>query len=197
MAQSYKIVLVGDGGVGKSTFIKRHRTGEFEKKYIPTQGVDVTPLTFSTNYGTIIFKVWDCAGQEKFGGLRDGYYTGADAAICMFDVTSNLTFKNMQQWIRDIRRTNMAVPIVTCGNKCDLQDSRKVQSNIIRTDLVNNGFKYFDISARSNYNFDKPWVELAKQITGKADLVFVESSAINIPEITEPGINIKSLKIKS
>ena len=99
----FKLILVGDGGVGKTTFVKRHLTGEFEKKYVgelklyllfqkfprwtfllphnnfcndrllATQGVMVYPLTFYTNCGPIRFNVWDTAGQEKFGGLRDGY----------------------------------------------------------------------------------------------------------------------------
>lgn len=69
----FKLVLVGDGGVGKTTLVRRHLTGEFEKKYIPTLGVEVNPLAFQTNFGRLKFNVWDTAGQEKFGGLRDGY----------------------------------------------------------------------------------------------------------------------------
>merc|ERR1712235_94781 len=71
---TFKLVLVGDGGVGKTTFVKRHLTGEFEKKYVATLGVEVHPLVFHTNRGALRFNVWDTAGQEKFGGLRDGYY---------------------------------------------------------------------------------------------------------------------------
>lgn len=71
---TFKCVLVGDGGTGKTTFVKRHLTGEFEKKYVATLGVEVHPLVFHTNRGPIRFNVWDTAGQEKFGGLRDGYY---------------------------------------------------------------------------------------------------------------------------
>ena len=98
--------MLGDGGVGKTTFVKRHLYGDFEKKYegnvtnqnsdkttfsdakdqkwkqlsfsftciLATIGVSIRPMTFSTNYGVIQFNVWDTAGQEKFGGLRDGYY---------------------------------------------------------------------------------------------------------------------------
>lgn len=88
----FKLILVGDGGVGKTTFVKRHLTGEFEKKYVgkcffhgycnddfdflffvATLGVEVHPLDFHTNHGKIKFNVWDTAGQEKYGGLRDGY----------------------------------------------------------------------------------------------------------------------------
>jgi len=71
---TFKCVLVGDGGTGKTTFVKRHLTGEFEKKYVATLGVEVHPLVFYTTRGVIRFNVWDTAGQEKFGGLRDGYY---------------------------------------------------------------------------------------------------------------------------
>ena len=69
----FKCILVGDGGVGKTTFVKRHLTGEFEKKYIATVGVEVHPMNFSTTRGVIKLNVWDTAGQEKLCGLRDGY----------------------------------------------------------------------------------------------------------------------------
>jgi hypothetical protein len=72
-APTFKLILVGDGGVGKTTFVRRHTTGEFEKKYVATMGVEVHPLSFHTNRGQIVFNVWDTAGQEKWGGLRDGY----------------------------------------------------------------------------------------------------------------------------
>lgn len=72
-APTFKVVLVGDGGVGKTTFVKRHISGEFEKRYIATMGVEVHPLKFFTNFGPIVMNVWDTAGQEKLGGLRDGY----------------------------------------------------------------------------------------------------------------------------
>ena len=68
------LILWGPPGTGKTTFVKRHLTGEFEKKYVATLGVEVHPLEFNTNRGVIRFNVWDTAGQEKFGGLRDGYY---------------------------------------------------------------------------------------------------------------------------
>ena len=100
--------------------LQRHLTGEFEKKYIgmisilrlvvahwltscrytATLGVEVHPLSFSTNFGTICFNVWDTAGQEKFGGLRDGYYINGQCGIIMFDVTSRITYKNVPNWHR-------------------------------------------------------------------------------------------------
>ena len=88
----FKLVLVGDGGVGKTTFVKRHLSGEFEKKYIATQGVEVHPMPFYTSKGNIVFNVWDTAGQEKLGGLRDGYYIGGQCGIIMFDVCSRITY---------------------------------------------------------------------------------------------------------
>ena len=122
--------MVGDGGVGKTTFVKRHLTGEFEKKYVATLGVEVHPLGFTTNRGPITFNVWDTAGQEKFGGLRDGYYIQGQCAIIMFDVTSRITYKNVPTWHKDLVRVCENIPIVLCGNKVDIKD-RKVKAKAI------------------------------------------------------------------
>jgi len=184
MAQNvptWKLLLVGDGGTGKTTFVKRHRTGEFEKKYIATQGVEVHPLTFHTNYGPIIFKVWDTAGQEKFGGLRDGYYIQGQCAIIMFDVTSRMTYKNVPNWFRDIQRVCESIPIVICGNKVDIKD-RKVKAKNITFHRKKN-LQYYDISARSNYNFEKPFLYLARRLVSDNNLSFVEAPALLPPDI--------------
>uniref|UniRef100_A0A4W5KPL2 GTP-binding nuclear protein Ran n=1 Tax=Hucho hucho TaxID=62062 RepID=A0A4W5KPL2_9TELE len=184
----FKLVLVGDGGTGKTTFVKRHLTGEFEKKYVATLGVEVHPLVFHTNRGAIKYNVWDTAGQEKFGGLRDGYYIQgknglhtvcnepAQCAIIMFDVTSRVTYKNVPNWHRDLVRVCENIPIVLCGNKVDIKD-RKVKV------IITHFSKYYDISAKSNYNFEKPFLWLARKLIGDPNLEFVAMPALAPPEI--------------
>ena len=90
--------------------------------------------TISSIYVTLLlchrFDVWDTAGQEKFGGLRDGYYIGGHCAIIFFDVTSRVTYKNVPNWHRDLTRVTENVPIVLCGNKVDIKD-RKVKAKQI------------------------------------------------------------------
>eukprot|EP01090_Pellita_catalonica_P004296 TRINITY_DN14125_c0_g1_i2.p1 TRINITY_DN14125_c0_g1~~TRINITY_DN14125_c0_g1_i2.p1 ORF type:complete len:214 (-),score=40.45 TRINITY_DN14125_c0_g1_i2:96-737(-) len=178
---TFKLVLVGDGGVGKTTFVQRHITGEFEKKYIPTLGVEVRPLKFHTNFGPVLFNVWDTAGQEKFGGLRDGYYIQGQCAIIMFDVTSRMTYKNVPNWHRDLVRVCENVPIVLVGNKIDLKD-RKVKAKAITFHRKKN-LQYYDISAKSNYNFEKPFLWLSRKLSRQPKLQFVESPALKPPEV--------------
>jgi small GTP-binding protein len=212
----FKLVLVGDGGVGKTTFVKRHLTGEFEKKYVgaywtqqlspaarsrgssprqlalPAQllcrclrrqqlcltdiaafcpcatpaatiGVSVHPLDFHTNFGPLRFNVWDTAGQEKYGGLRDGYYIQGECAIIMFDVTSRITYKNVPNWHRDLTRVCENIPIVLCGNKVEVKE-RKVKTKQINFHRKKN-IQYYEISAKTNYNFEKPFLYLARKLT--------------------------------
>jgi len=173
---TFKLVLVGDGGTGKTTFVKRHLTGEFEKKYIATLGVEVHPLTFSTNFGTICFNVWDTAGQEKFGGLRDGYYIQGQCGIIMFDVTARITYKNVPNWYRDLERVCENIPIVLCGNKVDVKE-RKVKTATVTFHRKKN-LQYFEISAKSNYNFEKPFLWLARKVVGNNSLEFVAAPAL-------------------
>jgi GTP-binding nuclear protein Ran len=176
-----KLVLVGDGGVGKTTFVKRHQTGEFEKKYIPTMGVQVSQLTFETTLGPLTYNIWDTAGQERFGGLREGYYLEAHCAIIMFDVTSQATYRNVTTWHRDLVRVCPNIPIVLVGNKIDVRD-RKVPAKRVIFHKKNN-MRYFEISAKSNYHFEMPFLSLARQLAGDPNLAFTTAPVLLPPEV--------------
>merc|ERR1711904_610683 len=127
-----------------------------------------------TNCGPLIFNVWDTAGQEKFGGLRDGYYIQGQCAIIMFDVTSRISYKNVGVWYRDLVRVCEAIPIVLVGNKVKVK-----QINFHRKKNLN----YYDISAKSNFNYEKPFLSLAKKLVGDQHLIFVDTPALAPAEV--------------
>ncbi|KAJ2788819.1 GTP-binding nuclear protein gsp1/Ran [Coemansia helicoidea] len=99
----------------------------------------------------------------------------------MFDVTSRITYKNVPNWHRDLVRVCENIPIVLCGNKVDIKE-RKVKAKTITFHRKKN-LQYYDISAKSNYNFEKPFLWLARKLTGEPDLDFVEAPALQPPEV--------------
>lgn len=164
---TYKLLLVGDGAVGKTAFVKRHRTGEYDARYNATMGVEVHPLKFHTTKGPIIFNVWDCAGQEKFGGLRDGYFIQGQCAIVMFDCQSLLTLMNTQNWQRDILRLIEDAPMVLVGNKQDLSGNI-LKNTYVPTRSQRQGYlEYCPVSAKTNGGYEKPFLALIKHFLGK------------------------------
>ncbi|CAD8204270.1 unnamed protein product [Paramecium octaurelia] len=181
VAAEFKLVVVGDGAVGKTTFVKRHLTGEFEKKYLATQGVEVSQVIFYTTHGPIRLVIWDTAGQEKLGGLREGYYIGANCAIIMFDVTSRISYKNVPKWHKDLTRICENIPIVLVGNKVDSKD-RKVKARQITFHRKVN-IQYYDVSAKSNYQYEKPFLYLLRRLANDANLALVQAMALLPPEI--------------
>ena len=179
-SRTFKIILTGDGGVGKTTFVKRLMTGEFERKYNATLGVDVRPLQFDTTYGHIILDIWDTAGQQKFTGLKDEYAIGADAVMGMCDVSQPGSLKHLDAWYkcmvtptsRYMKQSSggmrlITVPTVACCNKVDLINNA---TNAQKADLKNKWGECYDISAKSNYNFEKPFLYLMRELTGFKDL---------------------------
>ena len=188
----YKLVLCGDGGTGKTTFVKRHLTGEFEKKYIATNGAEVHPMIFNTTRGKICLEVWDTAGQEKLSALRDGYYIGAECGIIMFDVCNRITYKNVVTWYKALTRVCEGIPIVLVGNKVDVVD-RKVKAKQILFPRKH-GIQYYDISAKSNYQFEKPFLWLLKKLTGDPNLALVEAVALQPEEFKMTEERMKQLE---
>lgn len=103
-------------------------------------------------------------------------------AILMFDVTSRITYKNVPNWHKDLSRVCENIPIVLCGNKVDIKD-RKVKAKNITFHRKKN-LQYYDISAKSNYNFEKPFLWLARKLVGDPQLEFVAAPALPPPEVT-------------
>ncbi|KAK3436666.1 hypothetical protein EUGRSUZ_C01295, partial [Eucalyptus grandis] len=215
----FKLLIVGDKGTGKTTFLKRLIPEEFEEKYerkrrgnacsFPflfffdvirisyclvctnllvlslriTATTDVEPhsLNFSTNRGgTIWFDCLDTPGQV----LRDGYYIGVQCAIIMFDVTAGSSYTNVPVWHRDLCRACENIPIVLCGNKVDVQN-RQVQARQVTFRRKKN-LQYYEISAKSKYNLEKPLLYLLIICCGKRrdpNLHFVEFPALATPAV--------------
>lgn len=183
---NYKVVLVGSGDVGKSTYLERLLAGSFRNIYHPTMGVEVHTLTFHTNYGPVKFNVWDCAGQKKLSGLRDGYYMGSQGALIMFAVDSRPTYKEVPTWYRDINRVCGTIPTVICANKVDLPKHKITMGSVTAHRHLNNEYHTnidcYGMSAKNNHNFEKPFLNLARKLTEHPDLRFTEAPSETPPE---------------
>ncbi|CAD25345.1 GTP-BINDING NUCLEAR PROTEIN [Encephalitozoon cuniculi GB-M1] len=182
---TYKICLIGDGGVGKTTYINRVLDGRFEKNYNATVGAVNHPVTFLDDQGNVIkFNVWDTAGQEKKAVLKDVYYIGASGAIFFFDVTSRITCQNLARWVKEFQAVvGNEAPIVVCANKIDIKNRQKISKKLVMEVLKGKNYEYFEISAKTAHNFGLPFLHLARIFTGRPDLIFVSNVNLEPTEV--------------
>ncbi|EET00015.1 GTP-binding nuclear protein RAN/TC4 [Giardia duodenalis assemblage B] len=190
---SFKVILVGDGATGKTTFVTRHITGEFRKQYISTIGVEIRQLPFYVagqscpNGREVLLNVHDTAGQEKFGGLRDGYYVDSDACLLFFDVTNRVTYKNVESWYRDVFRIcptrrdvstgeEKPLAIVLVGNKCDVKD-REIRTQTVKFHRSKN-IPYVEISAKDNFNYELPILSILRTLLNDPTIQFSQAPAL-------------------
>src|SRR3989338_7066712 len=187
---SFKIVLLGNSGVGKSCYVSRlQKEGKFIQSFRPTIGVEVRPMLFETTAGPIHFSLWDCAGSEKLGGLRDGYYIGANAGILMFDVTQRSSYKDCRNWYRDLDRVvgplkTKKVPVVIVANKTEGQN-RRVQSKSENFHRLRN-ISTFDISVKTGYCLWQPLLFLARELMQNPTLELADVAVR--PSSPEPSV---------
>jgi GTP-binding nuclear protein Ran len=123
--KSIKVVFIGNGGCGKTTFLNRISRGNFEQKYKPTLGVDVSPIPESIWRGgdnidkNVTFNCWDCTGQKRFGILQTSYYTGANVIVVCFTSGSRLEHESIKEWV-EMAQTCPSAKIILMGTKIDI-----------------------------------------------------------------------------
>lgn len=163
-SQTFKLILVGESGVGKTVFVKKLRTSSFEEKHVKTLGVEVHPLRFETSHGQICFNVWDTAGDYRLAGLDVGYYLQSQCALYMFDCTQmDTTIARCKYFADRINQTCGELPCVVVGNKYENLEMDNFDDSI------------FHISTKEDeMNILKaPFLKLARLLTQQPDLVFL------------------------
>ena len=172
--KTYKITLIGDGAVGK-TSIRRSYLGEtFEGSYSLTLGSDFATKTMNVGDLNICMIIWDLAGQPRFKAVREGFYRGTRGALLVFDLTRKNTYENIPRWIIELLKNNKMkkVPMILIGNKSDLRGSlyktipSEYGENYAQELSVWSGFDvpYIETSAKFNDNVDQTFETLIKQI---------------------------------
>ena len=169
---SHKLVLIGDGGVGKTTLINKGLTDEFERKYIATQGFEVNSIIFPFDNGQVTFEVRDIAGQEKYGDQKNNC-EGAECAIVMFDVTNKMSYRNVGPWIKILRNYVPDIPIILCGSKCDIQDRKIKEEEAVTLANDLNLLSYFDVSAKTGHQIADPFLYFIEHFHGQPDMEWV------------------------
>ena len=125
----YKVIVIGDPAVGKTSLLTKFATNQFEERYIATVGVNILkePITLVSENATINLMFWDIAGQPQFYMLHRPYFNGADAMLLVFDITRSSTFSNVNNWYNTAVKYGLShIPRILIGNKIDLKEDRKI-----------------------------------------------------------------------
>jgi len=163
----FKLVVVGDPGVGKTSTILRFSDNAFLRTYIPTMGVNITEKSFRVKEDFLEVILWDLAGQSKFQTMRKHFYQGSEAIILIFDLTNPITFKSIRKWYDDVIK-NMDKPPKMIGyifgNKSDLVDQRRVQESEGLALAKELNLEYIETSALTGNNVEYAFYKIAEAV---------------------------------
>lgn len=166
--QIYKLVLIGDSGVGKSNLLSRWATDEFSDESRATIGVEFATRTVIYDKKKIKAQIWDTAGQERYRAITSAYYRGAVGALIVYDITNKKSFDNVGHWIDQLHQyIESDISIVMVGNKSDLESMRSVPIELAKQFADSKKILFLEASARDNNNVDDAYTNLISGIYEK------------------------------
>ncbi|RMZ87884.1 hypothetical protein DV736_g4889, partial [Chaetothyriales sp. CBS 134916] len=161
----FKLLLIGDSGVGKSCLLLRFADDTYTESYISTIGVDFKIRTIELDGKTVKLQIWDTAGQERFRTITSSYYRGAHGICVVYDVTDMDSFNNVKQWLQEIDRyATEGVNKLLVGNKSDLTDKRAVEYTVAKEFADSIGIPFLETSAKNASNVEQAFLTMARQI---------------------------------
>jgi small GTP-binding protein len=161
----FKILLLGDSGVGKSSLLLRYTKHEFNVDMRSTIGVEFALKYLKIDNFQLKVQIWDTAGMERYRSITSAYYKGAKGVIIVYDICREKSFENVDKWIEDFKsKADEDAVILLIGNKNDLDDKREVNKEEAELKAQKNKFAYMETSAKDNNNVDKAFETLFKEI---------------------------------
>ncbi|XP_046996430.1 ras-related protein Rab-8A isoform X1 [Schistocerca americana] len=181
MAKTYdylfKLLLIGDSGVGKTCVLFRFSEDAFNTTFISTIGIDFKIRTIELDGKKIKLQIWDTAGQERFRTITTAYYRGAMGIMLVYDITNEKSFENIKNWIRNIEENASAdVEKMLLGNKCELTEKRQVTKERGEQLAIEYGIKFMETSAKASIRVEEAFFTLARDIKTKMEKKLKEAS---------------------
>ncbi|XP_028119894.1 ras-related protein RABA2a isoform X2 [Camellia sinensis] len=161
----FKVVLIGDSGVGKSNLLSRFPCNEFCLESKSTIGVEFATRTLQVEGRTVKAQIWDTAGQERYRAITSAYYRGALGALLVYDVTKPTTFENVSRWLKELRdHADANIVIMLIGNKTDLKHLRAVATEDAQGFAEKEGLSFIETSALEAINVEKAFQTILSEI---------------------------------
>jgi len=161
----FKILLLGDSGVGKSSLLLRYTKNEFISDMRSTIGVEFALKYITIDNYQLKIQIWDTAGMERYRSITNAYYKGAKGVIVLYDICRKKSFENVDKWIDDFKsKADDDAVIILIGNKSDLDDKREVSKEEGESKAQMNKFAFMETSAKDNNNVQKAFETLFGEI---------------------------------
>ena len=177
----YKLVIVGNSGVGKSSILIRFADDLFSSNYISTIGVDFRFRTLQINNKIVKLQIWDTAVQERFRSVTSAYYKGADAIILCYDITNMYSFRSLDEWISQVKNTKDALYVIV-GNKCD-EINREVAYEHGKQFADENNCYFVETSAKDSTNIDDMFTHIANILVNTTKKCYQEPIFVNLEPV--------------
>jgi len=180
----FKVVLIGDSGVGKSNLLSRFTRNEFCLESKSTIGVEFATRSIKVDGKTIKAQIWDTAGQERYRAITSAYYRGAVGALLVYDITKQVTMENVERWLKELRdHADSNIVIMLVGNKSDLRHLRSVQTDDAQAFCEKENLSFIETSALESTNVEEAFKKILTEIyhiVSKKSLASEESGGVGL-----------------
>lgn len=190
----FKVVLIGDSGVGKSNLLSRFTRNEFNLESKSTIGVEFATRSIQVDSKTIKAQIWDTAGQERYRAITSAYYRGAVGALLVYDIAKHLTYENVERWLKELRdHADSNIVIMLVGNKSDLRHLRAVPTDEAKEFAEKNGLSFIETSALDSTNVEVAFTNILTEIYHIVSQKQIHDSPAS--EGSQPSNNVQTIHV--